>query len=259
MSVCHILEDLQLGRFRRQRLESMCAVLEKLGFECKRYGPEFSSASDAENLETQAGLTDGAHVSYAAQVLPRLEQTSSKDFIIATEGWHELLFKGTLEGTRGRYRGKPVVELWIDYPDSFAKFRVFATQALRDFSAGVRKQSSFSDVWISARPYLPVGGVGAPQAEIHEAEPDEWAYGTEHLDYSRRGIPVVAPDWGAYSETVAHGVTGLLYRTSSGRTKAMKEAKLLPSRQITAWIEPRFSLELAARQISKFMRLLANA
>lgn len=72
------------------------------------------------------------------------------------------------------------------------------------------------------------------------------------------GTPVIAPDWGVLSETVAHGVSGLHFRMFQEGVDAARNVKHLIPQKIRDYAVDRYSLDAIAPRYDKwFKRLVA--
>lgn len=257
MPAAHILLD--VGRDvlpveKLSRAVRIKATVEQLGFEPVLYDDTLVDRTRVSNMETQLNVQD----SHQADFADRFETLSKDrvragDVIIATEAWHERCFKGLLSIDGGLYRNVPVVELWIEHLQSFARYRVFSTRFAMHVTAGLLRQTAVHADWVQATPYYAAEltkDVSVHRIELNASGGN--AAALSHLDHSARGVPVVAPDWGAASETVAHGLSGYLYRTAAGRDKAVARAAELPSQPIVAWMNETFSLASAVRQLEGY-------
>lgn len=259
MSVCHILTGVgkEFTPARKERIERMCAVLGALEYDCKVYGQELCNPQAAENYEAQWGVSSGLQTSFAEAVAQILPPASDGGIIVATEGWHHFCFRGELNGTVGRFKSSPVIELWIDYPISFSWFRVFSTRfAMYDTAAHNGNSETWGLPWITAQPYYPAKKKDVFTEMVHE---DKNPYSLEHMEALRCGVPVIAPDWGSWSETIEHGVTGYLYRTQQGKETGEKYVTTMRPEVIMDSVARRFSLDVAAEELSAFLSRASHA
>lgn len=262
MNVCHVLADVSTDEVRLERITRMGIVLENLGYKVEIYGRDLCDETRASNLETQLGLTNGWQTDFADRIHAKLKgQLSVGDLIIATEAWHSYCFKGILDFHRGKYATPacaiPVVELWIDYNDSFAWYRVFATRYAMYSKASSEDRLRWVPDWITAVPYY--NASVTPEALISCKEHTSDPFSLIHLEDSRKGVPICAPDWGAWHETVCHGVSGMLYRTDEGRRKALDKATDLSAESIAGWVHTTFSLQKASDQLNGYLRRICHA
>lgn len=209
-----------------------------------------------QNVLIQTKIQHAWRVSYCDRILNHLDKAKPRDIIVATEAWHDTAFRGMLSPNMGGWNGIPVVELWIDYPESFARYRVFNTHYHRSFAAGQESQQDWMELWTVARPYIEVDKT-QPALDLLEVDPFD---GTclEHLYAMARGVPVVAPYWGAYVETVEHGRSGMLYKSLKGKEEAIKWARKLPSSEIKACVAEQFSLQGAVDELRPFLLRISN-
>lgn len=258
MPTCHILSNLdEQAEPRSARLARMAVVLKNLGFESAIHGRELCDEFRSMNLETQGGVSNGLVTDYSDHVMERLCEAPKGDIIIATESWHGLIFKGLLDANGGKLERAPVIELWIDYPDSFARYRVFSSRFALAATAGAQNKLNWNMDWVYARPFFQAAVTHESALGTKEFKDDPFS--TSHLEAGCKGVPVVAPDYGIWAETIAYDTTGMLYRSPEGREMAMNRANALPGQGIVDWINVNFSFEAAGLAIAKFMERAANA
>lgn len=256
MPAAHLLTDVCRDCMPLEKLSRavrMKTVLEQLGYAPVVYDDGLVDREQVLNMETQLNVPNSLQAAFADKFeeLAR-ERLQAGDVIVATEAWHERCFKGLLAADGGRHRGVPVVELWIEHLQSFARYRVFSTRFAMYATAGLARQTSLHADWICARPYYPAEMT--KDVSVHIIHPDELDEPASllHMEASARGIPVVGPDWGAPAETVEHGLSGYLYRTAAGCAKAAGRAAELPSAPIVSRVNEHFSLENAVRQLTGY-------
>lgn len=158
MSTAHLLSGLD---DREERLASMQTVLSQLGFVVKSYGYDVCDETHAFNAESQLSVRNGMQTSYCDKMAANLRSLPPGDVVIATADWHHLIFRGLLNLNDGRYEGTPVVELWVDYPGSFANWRVFSSYFILGYTMGQLGLETWSPRWIvadetaeSLKPYM---------------------------------------------------------------------------------------------------------
>lgn len=257
MPSAFILCDISKIEETASKAERAAAVLGFIGFECVLLGKELCDEERSSNMETQIGTIDGRMADFADSASERLSKdTVSGDIIVTTEVWHTHVFKGLL-ALDGKFANRPVVELWVDYLFPFSKYRIFSSSFAMGYAAALIEDPDPTGDWIVAKPYYPVVD-GAPLLTIHEVT-DANPFSTNHIALMGRGVPVVARDWGAWHETVVHGVTGALYRTMPGREAACEIALKLPSKPIIQHVADNYNVEVAATQIAGFLEKLSNA
>lgn len=224
-------------------------LLTQMGFEPKIYADKYVSDEQVFAMETQLSVPDGRRTSYADSVLPHLEKAAKGDIIIATESWHAQVFRGLLDKNYGRIGNAPVVELWIDYLGSFAHYRVFSSHAVMMAEMGIGTPA-WNRRWIVADPYVPcaLSSKTVPMVK----EPTD-PFSTEHLYWMAQGVPVVAPDFAVWHETIQHGGSGFLYRSSEGREKALDYAADIPSATIVQIMSERYSLQKAQEYLVYYL------
>lgn len=83
-------------------------------------------------------------------------------------------------------------------------------------------------------------------------------FGGVHAEAMICGTPVICTNWGAFSDTIEHGVTGFLCDTKEDFINAARQSPLLDRELIRKKAVSRFSLEAVAPLYEKwFARLLA--
>jgi hypothetical protein len=261
MPLAHILTDIRKDALpvdKLYRAVRIKTVLEQLGFEPAIYDHSLVSNERASNMETQLNIPDGHQADFADQ-FEKVSEDRIKpgDVIIVTEAWHERCFKGLLSIDGGYYKKAPVVELWINHLRSFARYRVFSTRFAMYATAGLVRQTDTHEDWLQAQPYYKAEPTNDVSVYAVGAFRDN-AASMDHMEASIKGTPVVAPDWGAASETVVHGLTGYLYRTLVGYGRATSKAPKLPSAPILEWVNDNFSLEKAVQQLEGYFARIAQ-
>lgn len=81
-------------------------------------------------------------------------------------------------------------------------------------------------------------------------------FGTVVPEAMMCGTPVITTDWGAFTETVQHGVTGYRCRTLGEFVQAAKDSPLLDRHAIRNYSLERYSLDAVAPQYDKYFRRL---
>ena len=81
-------------------------------------------------------------------------------------------------------------------------------------------------------------------------------YGTVVVEAMASGAPVITTDWGAFTETVQHGVTGFRCRTLAEFIEAARKAPELDRMAIRDYAIQRFSLETVATMYEDYFRRL---
>jgi hypothetical protein len=234
----------------------MKKVLSEVGFTVKTYGykeadVQILDTSKADNLETQYGSKSGAQDYMAAHLYKSLAgKVTTGDLIIVTEGWQYRCFRGMEELDKGKIYGAPVVEFWIDYSDSFAKWRVFSSRFAMANAAGF--DGRWRPEWIWAPIYVPEKSINLFSLPVYDEKSD--SFKLEHLWSMAEGIPCLAPDWGVWAETVVSGVTGLLYRTEAGKKKASDKILTMDPSKVQAWVRANYSLRNATAYCAAFLK-----
>jgi hypothetical protein len=239
------------------RLMRMRSVLAAMDYEPVLLGPNLVTPRVVESLQTQYGSDDPEYNGYGYVARPILTRARKGDIIIATEQWHcDYVFRGVLEAGDGRWNGIPVIELWIDYKNPMCRFRVFASEYHRMRTCIWQEREEWTEDWIVGYPaYPPAESV--EESEIFDAEKRQ-KHDLHHLEAMRQGIPVLAPNWGIWRETVEHGVTGVLYQSAVGKPAAEDFAYKLPSATVSKYTCERFSVEEAVAAIKPFFHRASN-
>jgi hypothetical protein len=240
------------------RLMRMRQVLKALGYDPVLIGANLVTPRIVESLATQYGSDEPERNGYGYVARPFLMQAVKGDIIIVTEQWHSgFVFRGMLEMGAGFYNNIPVIELWVDYKDPECRFCVFASEYHRMKAATWQEKDGWTSSWIVGYPaYPPAQSI--EDSEIFDAEKRQ-KDDLHHFEAMRQGIPVLAPDWGIWRETVDHGVTGALYKSHADREAAEDLAYKLPSKDVSRHVGERYSVEKAAKPLKPFFRSLVNA
>jgi hypothetical protein len=251
MATAYFLTDIAepANQNRSERLQNMILLFRALGYECRSHGTDAVDKSRAENLETQMNAKNGRQATYSDAVIPYLKGLPKGDLIIATEPWHSIIFRGLLVLNQGRFDNTPVVEMWVDYPNSFATYRVFNSYFALAVAAGQTNSLNHDPNWIMAPPYIPIG----PIQSGGYASADSLPCGVAHLGAMAQGVPVIAPDWGAWRETIRHGETGLLYRTEEGRLYCTGEIEQLDREVVRSYVKTYCSLDAATMGLKQYL------
>lgn len=253
MSQAWILTEVGSNHERRKdRLQRLKAVVETCGFNPRILDRELCDEHSVKRILVQH-TAEPWRISYCDRVLLHLEQAVSGDVIIATESWHQSVFRGLLGVS---WEGPPVLEVWIDYIDSFAPWRAFSTEYCRSCTLGVnRSNRKWNERWIVAYPYFKKHSE-ISSLEIFEDNSD--GMDLAHVDYLLKGIPVLAPDWGAFVETITHGKAGMRYKSPQAREYARNRIVEIPSASVIETTMERFTLEQAKMTLDAFLKRALN-
>jgi hypothetical protein len=240
------------------RLLRMHAVLMGLGFDGMIIGQDAVTARAVESFRTQYGDDNAERDVYGHVARGILARAKKGDIIIATESWHNrFVFRG-MDCTDGRFRGVPVVELWIDYLDPGSKYRVFATEYHRLRTELWQEKEGWTEDWIVSHPYYPVEKDALAEMEIFDTETRQ-KNDLHHMEAMSRGMPVLAPDWGVWRETVTHGASGVLYRSRRGKKAAAEWAFSMKSKTVCEVVDDQFGMDAASVRLRPFFQRLVHA
>lgn len=248
-----ILCDIHNSVRSTARCRAMSSLLGFLGFRCVVVDRSALDQELVSSLNTQAGVREAEQAAYITQVGTSLAWISKGDVVIASEPWHKDCFKGLLSVEGGTINKAPVIELWVDYPDSFAEWKVFSSQ----YVAGASMQGVVNpERYIVARPYIEPKHQDSLEysKDLSSINP----FSTDFLYLSAKGVPVVAPDFGVFREHISHGITGLRYRTPEGKAKALEQSNLLPSKAIIEYVRNNYSLCEATEEVAGFITRAVN-
>jgi hypothetical protein len=236
---------------RVDRLMRMAEVLHSLEYE-----PEIVEWPDervVNSLDTQYGTDYPEYAAYAYVARIDLKRACKTDLIVATAPWHADIFRGLDKEERGHFYGAPIIELWVDYPESFARFRVFASECYRMWAVSegqVKAWTKSCEDWIVSLPYYPLVDSCRGNMEVHSTVD----HSLNHMEFMQMGIPIIAPEWGVWKETIEHGRSGILYRTERGRKTAEDLAYKISSQLVREAVEYRYNLRQTVDSLSTFFK-----
>lgn len=99
-----------------------------------------------------------------------------------------------------------------------------------------------------------LGGARAVLMPTYYLEP----FGGVAVEAQLCGTPVITSDWGAFPETVLHGVTGWRCRTLDDFVWAIRHAPDLHRRRIRKWAERNYSLSRVAAMYQEYFGKIAD-
>jgi len=99
-----------------------------------------------------------------------------------------------------------------------------------------------------------LGGAIALLAPTVYVEP----FGTVAIEAMACGTPVICSDWGAFTETVLHGVTGFRCRTEKDYVDAIHDAPLLDRAAISKYSKERFGLDSVAKMYDRYFDVVSR-
>lgn len=236
---------------RKNRLNRLQTVLKSCGFETIVLDRQVCDEHAVKRRLPQ--YTDEPwRISYCDQTLPRLAEAKPGDVIIATECWHQSVFRGLLGPA---WEGPPVVEVWIDYVNSFAPWRAFSSEYCRTLTlgsnSGASKNHKWNERWIVSYPFFTCKPT-LSTLEIFEDNSD--GMDLVHVEYMLKGIPVLAPDWGVFVETIAHGKSGMRYKSPQAHEYARKRIVEIPSAHVSQVVSASFTFERAKATLDAFLK-----
>jgi glycosyltransferase involved in cell wall biosynthesis len=83
-------------------------------------------------------------------------------------------------------------------------------------------------------------------------------FGNVAVEAAMSGCPVIATDWGAFSEHVIHGHTGFRPRDMAGFREALRIAGSISPATCRAWAEANYSLGPIGRRYTAFFHTILN-
>jgi len=235
-----------------------CAVLSKMEYSIERINTQDVSDRMTDSLETQYGSKNALLDAYEYVLHDKLSRAKSGDVIIIMEPWHLSMFRGLFEANGGYFKPDiPIVEFWIDYPNSVARHRVFATESHRAWEMG-RSEILYDDEnWIVSYPYYSLIEDKGADISLCKVEGTE-VFSLRFMEASRRGTPVVAPDCGAVGELIEHGKTGVLYRANKAQAISTEWACRLNGTSIRALIVDRFSVDESVKTLKPYFTRITD-
>ncbi len=250
MATAYLLKE-PLEKPTSRREAAMHLVLTQLGFTVFPFGEQITSKENIDNMQTQLNTSEALYASYADAAFGALKANAKAgDVIVATAPWQATVFRGTLAASGGFINGAPVIELWIDYVDSFARFRVFGTHFTRAVQYGRDYNIKYNPDWIVAKPCILKETM--PSAHVEETIEPTDPHSLSFLVNMARGTKVIAPDYGAWAELIQHGSTGLLYRTERGLDTAKKTLSQLNHETIVNWVAEHCSPQEAVDSVASY-------
>lgn len=83
-------------------------------------------------------------------------------------------------------------------------------------------------------------------------------FGGVAVEAQMSGVPAVTSDWGAFAETVVHGVTGYRCRVVEHYAWALKNVSKLDRSVIRAWALNNYSLDAVAARFEEYFSMIAT-
>lgn len=249
MNQAWILTEVGSNQDKRvSRLQNLTSVIEACGFKARILGREGCDEHAVKRVLIQH-TDEPWRISYCDHALQHLEAAKNGDVIIATEDWHSYVFRGLLNAV---WDGPPVVEVWIDYLNSFAPWRAFSTEYCRTLTLGLNGgDRSWNPRWTVTYPYF------EPQEQLAILETFEAAgdgLDLSHVEHMIKGVPVLAPDCGTFVETVEHGKSGIRYKSPKAREYGRDRVLEIQSTVVARAAGERFSLEQARLALGAFLK-----
>ena len=88
----------------------------------------------------------------------------------------------------------------------------------------------------------------------HYAEP----FGGVNVEAQMAGVPVLTSDWGAYAETVKHGLTGFRCRVMEHFVWALKNVHVLNKKEIQRYAIDNYGLDRVAKMYEEYFAMIAT-
>jgi len=233
---------------RKKRLQKLCRVIEACGFEVAVLGRDVCDEHMVKRVLVQH-QGDPWQISYCDRTLRHLDKAREGDVIVATEEWHADIFRGidflAWDGAA------PVVEAWIDYQNPFTYWRSYSTEYCRAYTCGRQDVCGWTHNYFVTYPFIEEQTV-VPSLEVCEIM--GWdGIDLPHWKALEFGIPVLAPAWGTYPETLQHGKSGVMYQTPEGRDAARPYAEQLPSALVRKTASEQFPFERSVKELKPFL------
>lgn len=83
-------------------------------------------------------------------------------------------------------------------------------------------------------------------------------FGGVNVEAQMSGVPVVCTDWGAFAETVLHGVTGYRCRTMEQFTWALRNVESLDRAKILKWARTNYGFTKIAAMYEEYFSMLST-
>lgn len=84
-------------------------------------------------------------------------------------------------------------------------------------------------------------------------------FGTVAIEAMACGTPVICSDWGAFTETVIDGITGVRCRTKNDFVKATKDVLKLDRKFISEYARSKYGLDAVALMYDRYFGVLSTA
>jgi glycosyltransferase involved in cell wall biosynthesis len=83
-------------------------------------------------------------------------------------------------------------------------------------------------------------------------------FGGVNVEAQMSGVPAITTDWGAFAETVLHGVTGYRCRSMDHFLYALQNVDLLDRKRIRQWALDNYGLTKVATMYEEYFQMLAT-
>lgn len=192
-------------------------------------------------------------------VIPNYFDLDEWPFQSATDQKHPyVLFMGRLTDTKGAYILADIAQQWVRlYPQSPLHFKFAGQGDWEPLKAALGPAAERADymgsVQGTARAVL-IGGAVASMMPTNFIEP----FGGSGIEGMLTGTPLLASDWGAFTETVVPGVNGFRCKTLGDWLAAIDTAPALSRKVVAEHARARYSLKACRAHYERAFTAMAD-